>query len=118
MVKIGYPDGGKVCDETSPSLFKNEPKDESPLHVNNDWVLAYPSLEAIESKQRFYFCEHRWNGWYCTPTNTYMFPDKKTVRTFCTRLVPVPKYVPSFLEKTYVSYTVTQENVNFGNASK
>jgi hypothetical protein len=92
--------------------------------VNTPGILSWlpanpdPKPNPNKIKESFYLCELQWNGWHCEPTNDSFVLPKTTTAAFCTKLIPVPKYVPSILEKSYVSYNVTQQRVYFNNYLK
>jgi hypothetical protein len=77
-----------------------------------------PNQNPNPRNDSFYLCELKWNGWHCEPTNTSIVLPEKSTQAFCTKLIPVPNYVPSILEKTYVSYNVTRQRVYFNNQPK
>jgi hypothetical protein len=80
------------------------------------WGLPQPANPSKKpNNESFYLCELKWNGWHCQPS---IVLHEKSTQAFCTKLIPVPTYVPSILEKTYVSYHVTRSQVYFNNQTK
>lgn len=65
------------------------------------------------SSESYYVCELLWNGWSCKKTNDVTNVIQKSNEAFCSKLIPVPGYVPTIFEKSYVSWKVKNQDVRF-----
>ena len=74
------------------------------------WGAPMPPPKS--NKNEYYVCELKWNGWYCAPQPSPQVSSQGSPHVFCTKLIPVPNYVPSFLERPYVWLEMKKLNVS------
>lgn len=72
-------------------------------------------LGPPDKKPEHYLCELKWNGWFCAPETTNY---KKAPDVLCTKLISVPEYIPSFLERPYVWLQMKELPVRVKNQPK
>ena len=76
-----------------------------------------PMRSPEKKKNEWYACELNWNGWYCKPTSTPS-PQPSAPDILCTKLIPVPEYVPSYLERSYVWLQMKELPIHVKNQPK